>query len=279
MDNCVTYIKLLKWIIVFNVISLQVYSQGGKYDLGARSAGLATASVTISDSWSMFNNIAGITEVDGPTSALSYQNRFSVSALNTMGAAFIQPTSFGHLGISLFRFGDELFNEQKIGFAFADEIGIVSLGFGVNYLQINIEGVGRRAILPIEFGGIATLHEKFVIGAHITNINQAKVSRTNNERLPTIMKMGLSYRPLSNLMMNVELEKDLDFEEVFKAAFEYNFVKQFYARTGFRTAPFIATFGLGFDSSKFLVDYAYSNDSRIGDIHELSVVYQFRRSP
>ena len=58
MDNCVTYIKLLKWIIVFNVISLQVYSQGGKYDLGARSAGLATASVTISDSWSMFNNIA-----------------------------------------------------------------------------------------------------------------------------------------------------------------------------------------------------------------------------
>jgi len=247
--------------------------------LGARSAGVGEASVSISDHWALFNNIAGIAQTNQEVALFSYQNKYAISAFNTFGTGFIQPLPFGTTAISAFRFGDELFNEQKLSLSFADKIGIVALGASVSYIQFSMESVGSRGIVAVDFGGIVSLGKQFLFGAYISNLNQPKISNFENENLPTIMKVGFSYLPLDGLMLNAELEKDLDFEERFKSGIEYRFYKQFYARTGFQTEPFVASFGLGFRPKKITVDYAYSSHSNLGDIHELSIGYLFHKKP
>ena len=90
------------------------------------------------------------------------------------------------------------------------------------------------------------------------------------------MRAGFSYQPIDALLISLEIEKDLDFDERIGIGLEYRFYKQFYIRTGFQTDPFWASFGLGFRPGKIKVDYAYGTNSGLGDIHELSVAYSFQ---
>ncbi|MEQ9423464.1 MAG: hypothetical protein RJQ09_03525 [Cyclobacteriaceae bacterium] len=253
-------------------------SQNGSYTLGARSTAMGSASLTIQDEWAVFNNAAGLADVEASAGLISYQNRYNISALNVLGAGYVHNLPFGTAGISAFRFGDDLFNEQKLGLSFGNKLGIVSLGATLNYAQINIEGFGRRGFAFFDFGGIVEFSKALFFSANISNINQARVSKAENDRQPTVMRAGISYRPIDGLMLNGEIEKDLDFKEVFKAGFEYQFYRQFLVRTGFKTEPFNASFGLGFRPGKFDVGYAYSNDPNIGSSHELSVALIFNQT-
>ncbi|MEM7297940.1 MAG: hypothetical protein AAF391_06705, partial [Bacteroidota bacterium] len=94
---------------------------------------------------------------------------------------------------------------------------------------------------------------------------------------PPVMKGGFSYRPTEELMLNVEVEKDLDFDEVFKAGLEYQIIKKVFIRTGISTEPFLSAFGVGFHPKNLKFDYAFSNDSRLGNVHELSVSYSLKK--
>ena len=128
--------------------------------------------------------------------------------------------------------------------------------------------------MQFNFGGIVNFSQQIVFGAFISNINQAKISKTENERVPTIMKTGISYRPVSVFVINVEIEKDLDFPEVVKAGIDYKFYKKLSLRMGFKSEPFSPAFGLGLDSKRIGTDYAFGHDPRLGAIHQLSVEYR-----
>lgn len=272
-------IQRLTVLLILTNFSLQ--AQDGRFGLGARSAGMGQASVTIEDTWSIFNNPGGLHSVEKLTGLFSYQNRYGQSAFGVVGAAVVSPLSFGTAGVSVFRFGDDIFNQQKISLAFSNKFGLVGLGANVSYLQYNIESLGNRGLMVIDFGGVAEITKQLFFGAHIFNLNQATLSEETDESVPTVMKAGLSYRPTEALMFNVEVEKDLDFEALFKAGIEYQIIENLFARTGINTTgrevdAFISAFGLGYIYKKFWVDYAYSNNNKIGDIHELSIAYNVR---
>lgn len=245
--------------------------------MGARQAALGGASVTIADQWSVFNNVGAIGRMDGDVAFTSYQNRYGISELSTMGAGYVRDLGASAVGLGVYRFGDEFFSEQRLNIALGHQLDRVSLGISADYLQYNIATVGTRGVFVVEFGGVAELTKELSFGAHIFNLNQAKLVEGTTERLPTVMKAGLSYRPSADLLFNIETEKDLDFDEVFKAGLEYRIIEKVYVRTGFRTAPFNGAFGLGFHPKQFQFDYAFSNDSNLGAIHELSVSYRFKR--
>ena len=117
---------------------------------------MGETTVSISDPWAVFINSAGIADVNSGMAMFSYQNKYATAGLNTFGAAYIQPLSFGTGGLSVYRFGDDLFNEQKVGLSFADKIGIVSLGSTLNYIQYQIEGLGSKGLFSIDFGGLVS---------------------------------------------------------------------------------------------------------------------------
>ena len=243
--------------------------------MGARAQGLGFASAALTDEWSVFNNIGGLAKVNQITTACTYLARPGIAAFNTMAAVAALPIPLGVTGIGIFRFGDDLYNEQLVTAGFSNTFGLASLGIRVNYIQYHAEGFGNKGLLSLGFGGIASLSPAFSIGAYITNINQPALSE-DDERLPAILTTGIAFTPSDKLLITAELEKDLEYTPVWKAGLEYAFYKKFWFRTGFNLDPNAAFIGLGFKPEKFRLDYAFMQNSEQGARHQATVAYRLK---
>lgn len=263
----------LTFSILSFTLTLACLAQDGKYNFGARSSGMAGASLTVGDEYSLFNNIGGLGLMENHAAFAGYQNRYGITEFQVIGGGAVYSHDIGNAGIGYYKFGDDLYSEQRVHLAIGSSLQLVSLGLGVDLIQYHIATVGTQNVLAIQFGGIAEITPQLVFGAHIHNINQAQLVAETDERVPTVMKGGFSYRPSDELMINLEVEKDLDFDEVFKAGLEYQIVENVYIRTGISTEPFFGAFGVGFHPKNLKFDYSFADDSRLGNVHELSLAY------
>ncbi|WP_339791987.1 hypothetical protein [uncultured Imperialibacter sp.] len=264
---------LLSVCIVF--LALRAVGQAGDYSLGARSAAVGTTSSTLTDQFSLFNNPAGLAQANSPGVFASYENRYRIEDFQVMGAGASIPFGKFTTGVGFYRFGGKLYTEQLVSLKLANKIGFVSLGGGVSYVQYNIPTIGTRGVLVVDLGGIATINKQWLLGAHIYNLTQSKLVPGTGERVPTVMKLGVSYRPITAFMVNMEVSKDINYKPIARAGMEYFIIPQLALRTGFSTGPFISCFGLGFKPGKFQIDYAFRNDARLGELHQMSVIYAF----
>lgn len=260
-------------LLFFITISLYTHSQDGKFNFGARNASIAGASVTLGDSFSLFNNVGGLGRVESHNAFIGYQNRFGIKEFQVVGAGVIYHTEIGNAGIGFYRFGDDLFSQQRIHLGIGNKFQMVSLGASIDLIQYTVSSVGTKRVLSIEFGGIAEITPELFFGAHIFNLNQVDLIKETGEKIPTTMKGGISYRPNSELFINLEIEKDLEFDEIFKAGLEYQIVENVFVRTGISTQPLLSGFGVGFRPKKLLFDYSYTSNSNLGSIHEISLCY------
>lgn len=253
--------------------SLFCYSQNGNFSSGARSAALGEASVTIHDPYAMFNNISGIAREENFTGSLSFENRFGISSFNTVAAGIIFPKNWGNTTLNFFKFGDDLYSEQKIGLGYAHNISMVSLGAQINYVQYFIEGYGSKGAIVLELGGIAEIIPELIFGAHIYNVTQSQLSASDDEHIATTLKAGLSYRPLKKLMINIESEKEVTSKARFKLGIEYEIINHLYLRSGFSPGSGHGYHGIGFQAGRFVIDYALSNNFQLGFSHQASLSY------
>jgi hypothetical protein len=245
--------------------------------MGARSQGMAYASAAIRDSWGMFNNVAGISGVTETTATFSYKGVPALPGANRTSFSLLTPTRYGVAGVGVFRFGDDLYNESLLTAGFSNQLGLASLGVRVNYIQYRAEGFGTKGVFTVNVGGIADLTPRLAIGAHITNLNQPKIS-IDGDRIPTLLTTGVLFKPTDKVMFATELEKDLDYKPTWKLGGEYRFHPKFCARTGFNLYPNASFFGMGFKTSRFLMDYAFQYSTAIQFSHQASIIYQFSRS-
>ncbi len=249
-------------------------SQDGQYDIGGRNSALAGTSITLVDTWSIFNNIGGLGGIDRATVGAAYQSRYNIKALQVLGVGYSQPLKWFNTGIAFHSFGNSLFNQQNIKIGIGNQFQIVSLGLGVNFLQYRIESLGVKQVAALEFGGIVELTPKIVLGASIFNINQVALNET--EDVPVVMKVGISIRPNDDLMLNGEVREELDQDTDFSFGVEYRIIQSMALRTGFLTEVNSFSLGLGIILSDFRMDYGFSMENVLGNIHEISLSYWFQ---
>lgn len=251
-------------------------AQSASLQMGARANGMAYASSCLSDVWSLTNNIGGLAKADQTVVAFSYHAIPSFKFFNRMAAVFAVPIKSGVAGASVFRFGDNLYNEQIVSLGFANSFGLASLGVKVNYLQYHAEGLGTNTAFTVSFGGIAELTSQISIGAHIVNINQPVINELTEERIPTRLIAGMAFKPSDKVIIIAEIEKDLEHSAIWKTGLEYQVVKKIAFRTGFNLNPEVAFFGIGFKPRKFVLDYALQFNDPPGLSHQATVAYQFK---
>ena len=254
------------------------FAQSSSTLIGARSGGVGYASACLHDEWSLFNNIGGLAKVIRVSAAFAYDAQPSFKPFNRMAAVVAVPVKFGVGGLGFFRFGDQLYNEQIICLGFGNTFGLASLGVKVNYIQYNAHGFGTKGLFSISFGGIAKLTEKISIGAHVINLNQPDISNTDEEKLPTLLILGVGFQLTSQTFITSELEKDLRFPLRWKAGISYQPFKKFIFRSGFHVQPNAAFFGFGFHPSKYKLDYAYQHSFTSGSRHQATVGYFLNRT-
>ena len=243
--------------------------------MSARANGMGNAFTCLTDEWSVFNNIAGLSHVRKTTAAFSYDALPSLISANRMATVLAIPLTIGTAGIGIFRFGDDLYSEQIISTGYSSKIGLASLGLKINYIQYAAEGFGTTGVVSASFGGIAQLTPKLSVGAHITNLNQPRISALENEHIPTLLNVGISFAPSDKIFLTTEIEKDLDYKATWKTGVEYKAQKKMYFRTGFNAYPAAGYFGFGFKLKKIIIDYAFRYQPSIGGGHQASIGYVF----
>ncbi|MBF8963693.1 hypothetical protein I0P70_10575 [Pontibacter sp. FD36] len=231
------------------------------------------------DLWALNNNVAGIGTLEQAQVGAYVENRFGVRAFSTVALQAVYPTQkYGNYGLSMSRFGDELFSKQHVGIGIGHKLGQFSLGGKVDLWQVAAEGYGSRKAVTLSVGGQAEIVPGFFFGAYAYNINQARLAEFDDERLPTIMKAGLGYRPYQKLLLLAETEKHIDFPANFKAGIEYQLLQEkLTLRSGFSTLTNRATFGLGFRARQLYIDYAFGSTTLLGQSHHLSLSYTFQK--
>lgn len=265
-------LKSLAFGIFLGFISSFCFAQNGmdSYPTGARSRGMGNAHVTLTDGWSVINNIGGLGSLNQTQAFFGYDHRLGMNELTTLAAGIALINDWGNLGVNVSNYGGALFNQQNIGIGFSNKLGIASFGVKLNYFQTNIEGFGRAASPVVEIGGVAELTPQLFFGAHIYNLTRSKPSKLSDEYLPMNVKAGLSYRPTDNLMLNIEAEKEILLDPIFKAGLEYNVKDRIWGRAGFNTQPNNLFFGLGFRPRRYQIDYAMGQNYRLGFTHHFS---------
>ncbi|MDX5422601.1 MAG: hypothetical protein LPK14_10135 [Hymenobacteraceae bacterium] len=240
---------------------------------------MGNASVTLPDLWALNNNVAGIASLEQPALGAYAENRFGMRAFTTVALQAVYPTArYGNYGLSLSRFGDELYSQQHIGLGAAHKLGQFSLGAKVDVWQVSVKGYGSRKAIALSVGGQAEIIPDLYFGAYAYNLNQAKLAAFEDERLPTVMKAGLAYRPYQKLLLAMETEKHIEHDADFKAGIEYQLLQEkLTLRSGFSTLTNRLTYGLGFRARHLQVAYALGSTTLLGLSHHLSLSYQLQK--
>ena len=260
--------------IIINFSFFLSFSQNGNYQIGARSASMGGASLTLCDAYSLFNNIGALaSQENGVQIFSSYQNRYNVLEFQVTGGGIVYSNDIGTAGLGYYKFGDDLYSEQRINLAIGNKIQNISLGLGLNINQYHIESIGTKIVVLVEFGGLVQINPDISFGAHIYNVSQSRLDSELDYPLPTVMKAGISYKPSNELILTAEIEKDLDFDEVLKCGIEYMIIKNLYLRTGINTIANFGSFGFGIHPKRLKIDYSFINSFNIGNIHEFSLSY------
>jgi hypothetical protein len=79
--------------------------------MGSRAMAMGYASTCNQDEWALLNNPAGLSAVKNVTTAFTYNSYPAFKPFNRMAATFTAPLKFGVTGMSVFRYGDNLYNE------------------------------------------------------------------------------------------------------------------------------------------------------------------------
>lgn len=253
-------------VICFNCV---VYSKAGNdnYSLGARSAGMATASVTVTDIWSSANNQAGLGYLEQTIATMYYENRLNVKSLSIQAGAFAIPVQSTVIGINYRYLGYSKYNESKFGLAVAKKLGTkFSLGVQVDYLHTHfVPEYGNFGALCGEVGLLCEPVEHLIVGIHLFNVSRSKQKASPNEEIPTVMRFGAGYTVQDKATVYFETEKDLRMDAVFKGGLEYTPVDNLFLRCGLSTGPAHQyAFGLGYELKRMVIDLAFSHHRYFG---------------
>jgi hypothetical protein len=241
--------------------------------MGARQMGIGYASSCLYDEWAVFNNPAGLAKVRQSTAAFSYDAMPSLKSFNRMAALVALPSKIMTTALGVFRFGDDLYNEQFVSAGFANQLGLASLGIRFNYIQYHAEGFGNFQAFTISFGGIAELTKTIHVGAQITNLNQPIINKQTGEKMQTLMSLAVAINPSDKIFLTSEVQKDLNFKILWKTGLEYKFYKKFTARTGVNLNPQAAFFGFGWKSKRLTLDYGLKYNPLLGNNHQATVAF------
>lgn len=252
------------------------FASGEPFPIGAKSWGIANATAALADRNSVFNNPAGLGFLQENFVSTSYHARYNIAGLQTLSLSGNYNTKFANIGLGIERFGDKLYNEQKLGLAIGKSMNRVSLGLKVSYFQAAIENFAAKNTLLTEFGVMTKLSSKVQMGFCAYNLIGAKLFAS--QVIPTVLRFGVSFTPTKQILLVAEAEKNLELPTLIKAGIEYQIVKNFYLRTGLTSKLNIAHFGFGFQSKQFIFDYAFSSHSALGFSNHLSISYQIGKS-
>lgn len=238
---------------------------------GAKGIGAGNANLTYTDIHSGFNNQAGLAYLDGFSGVAYTENRFLLKELQLAAISIAKPTNSGTWGMMLQYFGFDEYNEQKVGVNYSRKLfDKFSIGAQFDFLNTQIKEYGNAAAITFEVGMQYEILEKLTTGIHLFNPIRASIGI---QELPSILQIGLTYRPTGYIAISGSIEKDSTLPYNLRMGLEYQLLEKIQFRTGFNSNPNRLSFGLGYTVNQIQLNVAASYHDVLGFSPALGVVF------
>ncbi|MBN2892099.1 MAG: hypothetical protein JXL97_09545 [Bacteroidales bacterium] len=265
-------------VVISILISYNLYSDN--YPTGASSLGMGNATVAVPSLWSTFHNQGALGFLEGIQVGMYYENRFDVPEFGVKSLAFAMNTKPGTFALDFTSFGFSKFSDNKVGFAYSMKLAeYLAIGVQIDYIYIVQDSYyGNISTVSGEIGIFANPFDNFYLGAHVFNPWRSKVAQYQDERLPTIFRLGFAYDFSEIVKFSSEIEKDLDYAAMFKSGIQYEPVKNFTLRTGvsFSEKNTFLAFGIGYAFKGVTLDLAFENHPVLGFKSGVSLMYRIK---
>ena len=259
--------------IIIALASLCSHAQSSSE--GGRAAALSGAAVTLEDSWSAFHNQAGLANIKGFTAGAFFQNRFLIKELGDRGVFAATKVRNSTFAFSYQSFGYSAFNQSRVGLAYAMPLSEnFSVGLQMNYHSLRIaEGYGVSRSFSAEGGFLYKLNKNLHLAGHIENINRARLSEFNDERMPSVLTLGAHYIFSEKVKLICQARQVTDQKINIVGGIEYDIAESIVVRAAGGANPTATSFGFGWKNKFLRADVAATYNSILGFSPQISLTY------
>ena len=239
---------LVKQILCFLFLCCSLFGWGQGYlSNSARALSMSNASVALTDVWAHANNPAALVGIKKQSIGISYQNRFSLKEMQTQGLVYAIPFKRMVFSLGSQLYGYQQYRSMKNGVGMSMALSEkVSLGVQLNHHSIRLnENYGNSSMLTGEMGLLVQFTERIRFGCSVLNIGRTKITPNANERLTTLMRLGMQYVISNQVFLVSEVEKNVLYPLSVKLGAEYKPSTKICFRGGVATAPISFSFGVG----------------------------------
>ena len=254
-----------------------VKAQSLRYNVSQPYISLSAYSKEQIDPFSFTGNQAALAGIKQSGVGIYGERRFSINELNNTSLAAAFKSKLGNFGVQANYFGFKNFNENKIGLAYARDLGSkLALGAQFNYYSYQVPSYSSASAINFELGLIAHLTDKLNAGVHVYNPVGGEISKVDNEKLASAYKLGFGYDASEQFYASAEFVKEEDKPVNVVAGISYQFAKKFFARGGFVTDTGSAFAGFGIGWNAFRLDVAANYHPQLGLSPGLSLIANFK---
>ena len=265
-------------IILAHIIYYNCLAQGYTF-VGSRSNSLVNASVCLEDSWAYHHNPGALGNLKKAEIGVSYSTKYLLKDFQSQGVVYVQPMKKGVLSFGAQLYGLDALKSERIGFGYSLKlVDKLSLGVQLNYQGLQFgSNYGSKNTVTAEAGIYADISEKLKFGVSIFNLGRTRLASFQNERISTLVRMGLAYHLSQKVLVLVETEKNIYSQLRLNGALEYQPIKKFFFRGGIATQPVEMAFGFGYRLKTIQLDLGSSYHQLVGWSPHISLTYKFEK--
>jgi len=275
------YLTLFLFTYIANIHN--VLGAGEERVLGARQAGMGLNSSTLVNVFSTSSNQAVGAFMENPALGLYYSTVGLSGGINMISGVAAIPLSKkkygGTIGLNINYFGNNLYDEKKAGLNYSLKLAeYISVGAQLDILNFRQSApYGNKTFATFELGVFARPFKELSVGAHIYNPLKLEIDDLYQERIPTVLKIGVTYEAFKKFFISAEMTKDLQADFVFRAGIDYQIIDALNIRAGMSTNPTIVTFGTGLNFKGMRMDIAGSYQSLLGFSPHVGMTYEIKK--
>lgn len=286
------FVRILGVVLLF--ISL---SQAGLFDSrypSARATAMSEALVAMPGTfWAPYINPASL--------AGNKQWMVGSSAQRLFNQPFLQNAFFGALLPLPARFGSMAFNFEFFGVKYQgntlsqentftlshgiylinDIHSFLAIGYNLKYYYLNLgrsienRNLGAAGTFGFDVGLQASLYHRVFAGVFAYNLNAPALGNQVKHDLPQRLVLGVGYRPITQVMTTLSIDKTVGFDT--QAAFGVEFwpVHWLALRAGAMSRPNRVSAGIGLKFKGVMFDYSFQNHPVLPETHKIGLIYRF----
>lgn len=275
--------KLLLFLTLsFILISFNAVARSNTFPVGSKSLALSNSTSAQIHLESIFDNQAGLANLNKFQIGIFYDNRFSVDALSTKALAISTPTNIGVVGFQFNTFGKQQWLENNFGICYSRTFSpaiLASVGF--NYYSTRIPETEELVKqIGANIGAIYFYNKTSNIAVALNHFgvsNQNSV--VTDSEIPWNLKLGGSSKLNSNTILYYQLQKYEAQKPQMMAGLDWIVVENFNLRFGLNTNASHFTSGLGYTYNNFEFNLAFIFNQYLGFSPTASIIFSRNKVP